>query len=102
MTLTTSTSTTPDKSWLSSNIKCILSIMVVALTFTYFFVCFIQSVKPDPQIIIAVVAANGQVLGYWFGSSSGSSKKDDALSNAVGNPTVTGDKPVVNVNQPDQ
>jgi len=76
------------QSWLSANIKSLLSVLVIVLTFAYFFFCFVASVKPDPQILIAVVAANGQVLSYWFGSSSGSSKKDDALVGNVGNPTI--------------
>lgn len=90
----------PSQSWLSANIKSILSVLVIVLTFSYFFVCFITSVKPDPQILIAVVAANGQVLSYWFGSSSGSSKKDDAMTANLGNPSVTGDNPTINVATP--
>ena len=53
-----------------------------------FFYCAVGNIKPDPQILIAVVGASGTVLGYWFGSSSGSSKKDDALTASAGNPTV--------------
>lgn len=91
-----------NNSWLSNNIKSILSVIVVGFSFAYFFMCSVRGIKPDPQILIAVVGANGIVLGYWFGSSSSSSKKDDALVNNLGNPTVTGDNPTVNVKAPDQ
>lgn len=87
------------QSWLSNNIKSILSVIVVSLSFGYFYMCSIRGIKPDSQILIAIVGANGIVLGYWFGSSSSSSKKDDAMVSNLGNPTVTGDKPIVNVTQ---
>lgn len=83
---------------LTTNIKAILSVLVVIFVFTYFFYCAVDNVKPDPQILIAVVGASGTVLGYWFGSSSGSAKKDETIADVVNTPTVTqtGDKPVVN------
>lgn len=88
------------ESWLSHNIKCTLSIIVVSLTFVYFFTCLIANIKPDPQIVICITNADMLVLGYWFGSSSSSSKKDDALISSAGNPTITGDSPKVTVNNP--
>ena len=83
---------------LTTNIKAILSVMVIALVFAYFFYCSIAKVQPDPQILIAVVGASGTVLGFWFGSSSGSAKKDDALITAANNPTVS-NADTVNVDQ---
>lgn len=87
------------QSWLSANIKSLTTILVVVASFSYFFFCLIGSVKPDPQILICVTNADMLVLGYWFGSSSSSSKKDDSILSSIGNPTVTGDSPIVNVNQ---
>jgi hypothetical protein len=90
-------------SFLNINIKPILAIIIVVLGFGYFYMCSIRDIKPDPQILIAMVAAVAAATGYYFGSSQGSAKKDDALVNTVGNPTVTGDSPTVNViPKPDQ
>lgn len=65
---------------LNTNIKAILSIIVVVFVFAYFFYCGITTVKPDPQVTIAAVTSLGIVLGYWFGSSSGSSAKDAVIA----------------------
>lgn len=69
---------------LNSNIKSILSIIVLIFGFSYFFYCALTSVKPDPSITIAVVGFVGSVLAYWFGSSSGSSAKDATIAASVG------------------
>lgn len=66
--------------WLNENIKPLLAIMTVGLTFAYFFYCGIRDLKPDPQILIAVVGANTITLQYFFGNSQGSAKKDDTIS----------------------
>lgn len=84
-------------SWLSGNIKSLLGIIVICFAFTYFFYCAATNAKPDPQILIAVVGASGTVLGYFFGSSQGSSAKNDIIASTSGNPSVTGDNPTVNV-----
>lgn len=84
-------------SFLNTNIKPILAIIIVVLGFGYFYMCSIRDIKPDPQILIAMVAAVAAATGYYFGSSQGSSKKDDVMVGSLGNPTVTGDSPVVNV-----
>lgn len=86
-----------EQSFLNNNIKPILALVIVILGFGYFYMCSIRDIKPDPQILIAMVAAVSGATGYYFGSSQGSSKKDDALVSNVGNPTVTGDSPTVNV-----
>lgn len=72
---------------LSDNIKSILSIIIVVMCIAYFFMCSIRNIKPDPQILIAMVSIISSVTGYHFGSSSSSNKA------AV---TQTGDAPVVN------
>lgn len=78
-------------SFLNINIKPILAIMVIVFGFAYFFYCALSNLKPDPQILIAVVGAVGTSLGYYFGSSSGSSKKDEILGNSTDKPTVNAD-----------
>jgi len=92
------------QSWLSANIKSLLGILVVIFAFTYFFYCAATNAKPDPQILIAVVGASGTVLGYFFGSSQGSSAKNEIIASTSGNPAVnTGDNTTVTVQpQPDQ
>lgn len=66
--------------WLNDNIKPVLSLCVCVLSFFYFFYCVVTSVAPNPQILIAIVASLGNVLNYWFGSSSGSAKKDEVIA----------------------
>lgn len=84
--------------YLNDNIKPILALLIVALGFSYFFMCSLRDIKPDPQILIAMVASVSAATGYYFGSSQGSSKKDDALVSNAGTPVVnTAD--TVNVKQ---
>lgn len=68
-------------SFLNDNIKPILGFVVLTFAFTYFFTCSLRDLKPDPQILIAFVGAVGTVLGYFFGSSSSSAKKDELIAN---------------------
>jgi len=72
---------------LSDNIKPVLALLVVICTFTYFFVVLFSDHKPDPQIIIALVAAMQIPLSYYFGNSSGSAKKDEIIQNNIENKT---------------
>lgn len=74
--------------YLNDNIKPILAVIIIVLGFGYFYMCSLRDIKPDPQILIAFVASIAGVTGYFFGSSSGSSKKDDAISDALTNPVV--------------
>lgn len=76
-----------------------LAIIIIVLGFGYFYMCSIRDIKPDPQILIAFVASIAGVTGYFFGSSSGSAKKDEALVTNAGNPVITGDNPKVTVNK---
>lgn len=75
--------------FLNDNIKPILALVIVILGFSYFFMCSIRDIKPDPQILIAFVAAISGATGYYFGSSQGSSKKDDTIADVTGKPVVT-------------
>jgi hypothetical protein len=76
---------------LNNNIKPILALLIVILGFSYFYMCSIRDIKPDPQILIAMVASVASATGYYFGSSQGSSKKDDALVSNATAPTATTD-----------
>lgn len=62
-------------------IKPILALIVVICSFIYFFVCLFSDHKPDPQIIIAIVACQQIPLSYYFGNSSGNSQKDNTIAN---------------------
>lgn len=64
----------------SENIKSILALTTVVLSIVYFFMCSIRNIKPDPQILIAMVSANSQVLSYYFGSSSKANDKPIATT----------------------
>lgn len=76
---------------LNKNIKSILALLVTILGMSYFYMCSIRNIKPDPQILIAIVGSLGTCLGYFFGSASSSNKPTDAA--AVTNADT------VNVNQ---
>lgn len=66
-------------------VKPILAIMIVLLTFTYFFTMFIMTGQADPQAIIAIVAMSASATGYYFGSSQNSQKKDSTISQMAQN-----------------
>jgi len=65
---------------LNDNIKPILALFVNIMGFAYFFICLFSHEKPDPQIIMAVVNLMIAVNAYYFGSSTGNSKKDETIS----------------------
>lgn len=67
--------------WLPDNFKGILACVVVLSSFAYFFMISLMDRTADPQVIIAIVAANGNVLQYYFGSSQGANKKDEIIQN---------------------
>lgn len=87
------------ENFLTANIKAILALVVVVLGISYFYMCSIRNIKPDPQILIAIVGSLGTCLGYYFGSSQGSSKKDDALVANSSNPVATTNSGDVTVKQ---
>ena len=63
-------------------IKPILAIFITVFSFAYFFFASFYA-KGDPQIIIAIVASLSWVGNYYFGASSGSAKKDEAIQNMI-------------------
>jgi len=64
---------------ISDNIKPILALTIVLLGFSYFFTCLLMQVKGDPQVTIAIVGVMGTAAGYYFGSSTGTAKKDETI-----------------------
>jgi len=66
---------------LTDNIKPILALLIILLSFTYFFSLLFIEGKENPQILIAIVGMVGGAIGYYFGSSSGTSKKDETINN---------------------
>lgn len=74
---------------LNKNIKPVLALIVIILGFGYFYMCSIRDLKPDPQILIAFVSTISLATGYYFGSSQGSTKKDETIADSLTNPVVT-------------
>lgn len=66
---------------LSDNIKPILALFIVASGFLYFFASTFFDVKPNDQIIIAIVGLMTGATGYYFGSNTGMGKKDETINN---------------------
>lgn len=81
-------------SWLTNNIKAVLAIIVVVFGIAYFWMCSIRNIKPDPQILIAMVTSMSIVLSYFFGSSTKSEKTEPTITQTGDNPKViTSDRP---------
>jgi len=70
---------------LSDSVKPILAFTIVVLAFAYFFLTTFTGVKPNDQILIAIVGVMGLATGYYFGNSSGSAKKDEIIQAQVDN-----------------
>lgn len=65
---------------LSDNIKPILALTIIGLSFTYFFLMMFVAITPDPQVIIAIIAFGTTALNYYFGSTTGQAKKDEVIA----------------------
>jgi len=65
---------------LDDHIKPILALIIILFGFAFFLICQFSHEKPDPQIIIAIVGLMGTAAGYYFGASTGTSKKDETIS----------------------
>lgn len=63
------------------NLKIILSVTTLVLSFAYFFIMLCFNKKSDAQIITAIVALNMTVFNFEFGSSAGSVAKDKTIQN---------------------
>lgn len=66
--------------FVSENIRALIALMINVSVVLYFFVVTINEKKPDQAIIIAMVGAWGLVNGYYFGSSTGQTKKDELIN----------------------
>lgn len=66
--------------WISDHIKSILAIMAVAFCFAYFMTTTVAGIKANDQIVIALVAFANVILGYYFGTTQGSAKKDETIN----------------------
>ena len=66
---------------ITNNIKSIIALIVVLSSFTYFFTVAFAGIKADSQILIAIVGTLGVVIGYYFGTSQTSAKKDETINN---------------------
>jgi len=69
-------------------INSILAVIVTTMTFSlFYFILFKDIPTPNKDIALfilgSVTSYVGQVISYYFGSSSGSSKKDDIIKNSL-------------------
>lgn len=62
---------------ITENIRPILAVLINVMAIAYFFTVTLMEKKPDPQIIIAIVAAWSMANSFYFGSSTGTTKKED-------------------------
>lgn len=70
---------------ISDNIKSIIALIVVISAFSYFFIVAFTGIKADNQVLIAIVGTLGIVIGYYFGTSQGSQKKDEIIQELKNN-----------------
>lgn len=80
----------------SENIKPLLALLIVVLAFTYFFAILIIQEQVNDQVIIAIVAMVSGATGYYYGSNTGTAKKDEVINdlaktNSSSAVTSTGD-----------
>lgn len=83
-----SVNTSANSTWLAKNATSLLATAVVALSFVLFYMVIYTTIPADKKDIVIYIlgvlsGAVTQVLSYYFGSSKGSSNKDDALASAV-------------------
>lgn len=65
------------------NVKPLLAFTILVLGFAYFFLATFTGVKPNDQILIAIVGLMSMAAGYYFGSSQGTSKKDEIIQQSL-------------------
>jgi hypothetical protein len=85
---------------ITDNIKPILALIIVLMTYTIFFVVLFRYSGDNnavSQVIIAVVGGFGVATGYYFGYSQGASKKDDVIASQSANPTAITETGDINV-----
>jgi len=62
--------------FLSDNIKPVLGLIIISAGIVYFFICLDINREPNGAMIGLVSMA----AGYYFGSSTGTAKKDETIS----------------------
>lgn len=66
----------------------ILSFSVVGLTFVLFYIVLFKDLGADKDVVVYILGAlsaiTTQIISYYFGSSSGSTKKDDTINKMQG------------------
>lgn len=65
------------------NVKPFLAFTIIILGFAYFFLATFTGVNPNDQILIAIVGLMTGAAGYYFGSSQGTSKKDEIIQQTL-------------------
>lgn len=68
---------------ISDNIKPLLALLVVLMGFGYFFTTTLSDIKPNDQVLIAIVSLMTGAMGYYFGASTGTAKKDETINNLI-------------------
>lgn len=71
--------------YVSDHIKSILALIIIIGSFTYFFFDRFSKTKGDDQVIIAIVGMCSGVIGYYYGSTNSSSKKDETINDLAKN-----------------
>lgn len=64
-------------------IKPMIAILIVVLSYTYFFTVLYLEQKSNLIILTAIVGFVGTCVGYYLGASSGATKKDDVIENQL-------------------
>lgn len=70
---------------ITDHIKSILALIITVCTFGYFFLCEFKDEPPNDQIIIAIVGFMGGIIGYYYGTTQNSSKKDETIQQLTKN-----------------
>jgi len=65
---------------ISENIKSILALIIVVMSYGYFFGVTFFGLEEQSQILMAIVGTLGFITGYYFASSHSSAKKDETIS----------------------
>ena len=68
---------------LEKNIKPLLGLIIILLSYIYFFAILLIENKGRPDVIIAIVAMTAGATGFYFGSSAGSIKKDETIAHQL-------------------
>lgn len=61
------------------NIKPMLALLIVVLSFTYFFVSLFKTDTVDPQVIIAIVGMVSAATAYYYGATTSSNNKPTTI-----------------------